>query len=52
MNETDMASIHSISRAEILTSCQAIQMEMAVTRKARNAVERPWPVVSRNKRFA
>ncbi len=35
MSETEIASIHNITRAEIFTSRQAIQMEMAVTNKAR-----------------
>ena len=39
MNETETASIQSIRRAEIFTSRQAIQMETAVTRTARNTAE-------------
>ena len=40
MKETETASIHNIRRAEIFTSRQAIQMEMAVTNRARNGRRR------------
>ena len=52
ITETDAASIHSIRRAEIFTSRQAIQMETPVTSAASRAVEKTCPVASRNSRFA
>ncbi|MGB7847366.1 MAG: hypothetical protein WBL63_17260 [Candidatus Acidiferrum sp.] len=51
MKETEIASIHNIRRAEIFTSRQAIQVEIAVTKRARNAADVPWPVASRSKRL-
>jgi hypothetical protein len=41
----------TLTRAEIFTSRQAIQMEMAVTSKARKTAEVAWPVASRSNRF-
>ena len=51
MSEPETASIHNITRAEIFTSRQAIQMEMPVASKARKTAEVPRPVASRNKRL-
>jgi hypothetical protein len=44
MKDPETASIQSISRAEIFTSRQAIQMEIPVTRRARNVADVPRPV--------
>ncbi len=46
ITDTDAASIHSIRRAEIFTSRQAIQTETAVTSTASSTAEKPWPVAS------
>ena len=52
ISDMETASIHNINRAEIFTSRQAIQIEIPVTRIARNTAEAPCPVASRHSRTA
>ncbi len=52
INVTETASIHSINRAEILTSRHAIPIEIAVTIKARKTAEATCPVASCSSKLA
>ena len=49
ITDTEVASIHNISRAEIFTSRHAIHIETPVTSSDSATVENPCPVASRSK---